>query len=377
MIWQIAIGLLLAVGGPICGAQERLVPLPTPRRPASQPARPSFLIGVYMQPPDTFDVWRLRGINTLFGYESREGTISNKQWSDTAAAKGFYYVRRPGDDPAADAADPNLLAWMHDDEPDVKRPPTDPARLQADYEAWKRAAPKVPVFLNFSGGNVLGGKTPKQTYLEYLKAADWVGNDFYAVTGYNRPDWLWKVGAAVDQLREWSNDKPQFAFIETSAQRLAWTPRNTRGVTPDELRAEIWHAVIHGVRGVVYFPQQIGQGFRYDATPPRVALEMSRQNKRLAELADALVTPMNPKEYGVGAAAPLEVGWRVAGGRFYVLALNFSDGAIPAQPIKLTGVGGSGAKAVWDGRTTEIKSGTITDNFGPYEVKVYEFAATK
>src|SRR5258706_10653364 len=234
-----------------CFGQERLTPLPTPKRPASQPARPRFVVGVFMQPPDMFEVWRLRGINTLVGYESRGGAISNKQWSDAAAAKGFYYLRKPAEDLDADAKDPNLLGWTHDDEPDVRKPPTDPKRLQDDYAAWKKAAPQLPVFVNFSGGNVMGGKVPKALYLEYLKAADWVGNDFYPVTGYNRPDWLWKIGAAVDTLRGWSGGKPQLGLIETSAQRLSWTPRATRGGGTDELGAEVWHAGIPRASGIV------------------------------------------------------------------------------------------------------------------------------
>jgi hypothetical protein len=345
--------------------------LPTPRRPATAPTPPKFVVGVYMQPPDTFDVWRTRGVNTLVGYESRGGSISNKDWSDAAAAKGFFYFRKPNaPDLAADAKDPNLLAWMHDDEPDVRKPPTDPSALQEHYAQWKKAGPNVPVFVNFSGGNVLGGKTPKETYLEYMKAADWFGNDFYAVTGYNRPDWLWKVGAAVDRLREWSGGRPQFAFIETSEQRLPWTPKTTRGVTTDEFRAEVWHAVIHGARGVVYFPQQIGEGFKYDATPPRVALEMAKQNKRLSELGDVLAGEQNPATFKAEAASPLEVGWRVAAGRAYVIALNFSDDVAKGRAIKVSGPAPRAA-AMWEGRDVAVSGGVITDDFGPYEVHVY------
>jgi hypothetical protein len=354
-------------------AQERRVPVATPKPPTTAPAKPAFVIGVYMQPQDSFDVWRLRGINTLVGYESRGGTIPNDEWCAAAAIKGFYYVRKPAGEPAADAKDPFLLGWMHDDEPDVKKPPTDPKALQDAYAGWKRSAPDVPVFVNFSGGNVLGGKVPKETYQEYMVAADWIGNDFYPVTGYNRPDWLWKIGAAVDQLREWSGGKPQFAFVEASAQRLSWTPRTTRGVSVDEFRAEVWHAVIHGVKGIVYFPQQIGEGFRYDMTPPRVALEMSRQNRRLTELGAALASAMNPKEVEVKAAKPMEVGWRVHGGKVYVIALNFSDDTAKGQVISIGGASGP-AKMLWEDRSVELKEGMLTESFGPYEVRVYELA---
>jgi hypothetical protein len=226
---------------------------------------------------------------------------------------------------------------------------------------------------------VLGRKVPKETYLAYLKSADWVGNDFYAVTGYNRPDWLWKVGAAVDELREWSNNKPQLAFLESSAQRLSWTPKETRGVTADELRAEIWHAVIHGVKGVVYFPQQIGEGFKYDATPPGVAMEMSRQNRRLNEMGAVLAGAMNPGPYALKVDEPLEAGWRVtADGRLHVIALNFSDKPVGARRIRIEG----GpvvprAKVTWESREVGLSGGAITEGFAPYEVKVYDIPVTK
>jgi hypothetical protein len=363
-------------------AQERLIPLPTPKRPEVMPARPAFVVGVFQQPTSLFDTWRLRGINTLVGYEGESGSrrISNHDWTEAAAAKGFYYFKQPSDDLAADARDPNLLAWMHADEPDVKKPPTDPKVLGEAYAEWKKAGPNVAVYVNFSGGNVLGGKVSRETYVEYMKAADWVGNDFYPMTGYNRPDWLWKVGAAVDQLRAWSGDKPQFAFIETSSQRLSWTPRNTRGVTPAELRAEVWHAVIHGVKGVVYFPQQIGEGFRYDATPTNVSLEMSQQNRRLNEMGAMLASEMNPRAFSVKCAKPLEVGWRAAAdGQLVVIVLNFSDAPVAGARVEVGGVDGGAirARVTWESREIPLSGRVLTDGFEPYGVKAYEIVPPK
>src|SRR5258705_11601982 len=83
--------------GIVCEAQERAVPRAVPRRPVSQPARPRFVIGVFQQPTSSFDVWRVRGVNTLVGYEAESGSkrISNHDWTEAAAAKGFYYIKQP------------------------------------------------------------------------------------------------------------------------------------------------------------------------------------------------------------------------------------------------------------------------------------------
>src|SRR5215204_6700398 len=67
-----------AVTAVTAAGQERIRSLPTPRRPTTAPLAPKFIVGVYMQPTDTFDVWRTRGVNTLVGYESRGGAIANK-----------------------------------------------------------------------------------------------------------------------------------------------------------------------------------------------------------------------------------------------------------------------------------------------------------
>src|SRR5438046_2051646 len=125
MVVRSIIGIFIAalLAG-ACLAQDRLLPRPTPRRPATRPAPPKFIIGVFQQPVGSFDTWRVRGINTLVGYEAEKNSknISNHDWTESAAAKGFYYIRQPSDDLQSDANDPNLLAWMHADEPDVKKP---------------------------------------------------------------------------------------------------------------------------------------------------------------------------------------------------------------------------------------------------------------
>ncbi len=153
---------------PTTPAPERKADPTTPRRPASQPAVPKFVIGVFQQPTSSFDAWKGRGINTVVSYESQGGKVSNDEWSEAAAAKGFYFIRQPSDDLEADAKEPNLLALMHDDEPDIRKPPTPADVLARRYADWKKAAPDKPVFLNVSGGQMLGGKTPKTVYDAYF-----------------------------------------------------------------------------------------------------------------------------------------------------------------------------------------------------------------
>ena len=57
----------------------------------------------------------------------------------------------------------------------------------------------TPIF--FGGINVylqqksaLFRKTPRVVYEQYLQSADWIGNDFYPVSGWNQPTWIPRIG---------------------------------------------------------------------------------------------------------------------------------------------------------------------------------------
>jgi hypothetical protein len=298
-------------------------------------SRPTFIIGVWSPPARDLAAWKTRGANTAVGYESESNTVSMDQWIAAARRQGMFTIRRPHKDIADDLNDPSLLAFLQMDEPDQRG--IDPEVLLDQYGDWKKRAPGIPVFLNVSGGHLLFRKTPRETYEQYFRAADWIGNDFYPVTGWNQPTWLPRIGQAIDLARELSDGKPQFAFIETSNQQLAWTPKNTRGVTPGELRAEIWQAIVHGAGGIIYFPQQFNP-FQFDATPSDVSLEMVKQDALLEKLGPILSLPHDPKGMKVSVTPPLEAAWRKgADGICYAIVVNMSPEPLKAQTIKLSG----------------------------------------
>jgi hypothetical protein len=360
------------------------VPIPqTERRPGNEthrirpardattrPSPPPFIIGVWYPPAASMPVWKARGVNTVIGYEHESQKVSMDEWTDAAAGQGLFMIRQPRMKVEDDLNEPYLLAWMQIDEPDLKG--VGPPVLAERYGQWKKDAPKMPVFLSVSGGGVLFRKTPRVTYQQYLESADWIANDFYPVTGWNQPTWIPRLGQAVDLCRTISGGKPQFAFIETSSQQLAWMPRETRGVTPAELRAEIWEAVIHGVKGIVYFPQQFNP-FQYDATPSNVSVEMARQNRILAELAPILSLPANPKEIGVSVASPLEAAWRkAAAGTIHLIILNPTAQALAAQVISIKGMGSVKQILLKEGdRSLTVSNQSFTDDFDPHQARIY------
>jgi hypothetical protein len=277
----------------------------------------------------------------------------------------LYSIRQPEGDPVADAKDPRLLAWfVIRDEPDVAyrqgEPNVSPADAEREAERLRKASPTTPLFVNLSGGYVIeafeGASRPSiADYREYLATADWISSDHYPVTGRARPDWIdlglpvskrsdgsrrFTIGWVLGQLSALSGGKPQFAILETSNQNLTWVPtRQRRGVTPDELRGEIWHALLNGARGLIYFPCSFNE-FQYDGTPPDVAVELTTQNARIEAWADLLLSPGQT----IAAPTPFESATRFYQGYTYRIVLNFSH-----QPATYAN----------------------GDRYGPYEYRAY------
>lgn len=342
-------------------------PLPTPA-PATSSSSP-FVIGVWSQPAWSMSDWEARGINTMVGYESLSGTVSNEAYSAAAVQNGLYMIRQANADPSKDVNQKNLLAWMLNDEPDYHNTPAQ--TLVNQYQALKKADPNIPVFVNFSGSSSLwgyGGKT-EVDYKKWLAAADWVSNDLYPITAHNRPSALDAPGLAAAELAQWSGGKRQFAVIEASDQQLPGH-ENYPGVTADQFRAEVFNAVISGATGIIYFPQRIGGGFLFNNMTPQVEAEMKSVDARLARIGPALMSQKDPAGASITVSGNLRATWRHYGGKTYLVVLNNSaTGAVAKMDVH--GVSATSASVDGEGRSVAIKNNQITDTFKPYEAHVY------
>lgn len=372
---------VLGLGGAVLFAPltERL----SPRQPVSSavvapaghgpPAGGSldgfFPIGVWVPPVTDFAKWKDRGVNTVVEVPQGHDV---ERWTAEARRQGLRMIRAPRPRPEDDLREELLLAWLLPDEPELKRAP--PASLLDSYQALKAVDSGRPVMVNFSGGYVLGLQRScnASCYRAYVAAADWISNDVYPVTGWDRADALQWVGRAITTLRPLSADRPQFAFIETSDQGLD-DGRNARGVTPSELRAEIWSAIIAGARGIWYFPPAFNP-FQFDATPPDVVAELTRQNAMITSLAAVLQGEINPRSIGARVQAPLQVTWRTSAEGDYVIVLNLSDTPQNGQVITLDGIAATSAGAVGENRSVPIVAEALRDDFGPYGLHIYKIA---
>jgi len=239
----------------------------------------------------------------------------------------------------------------------------------------KAAYPTMPVVMNLNGAGPLWGySTVTQAgYKEYLKTADWISQDLYPLNGHNRPGALDAPGQAAALLSQWSGGKRQITIIEASDMEATGVPANYPGPTADQLRAEVWNAVISGSTGIVYFPQRIGgAGFLWENMIPAVEAEMKTTNARLTRIGDALMSQMNPTGITATTSTGLRVTWRKYGGKTYLIALNNTNTTIAAGKITTTGVTANTTATVdSENRVIVVKAGVITDTFKPYESHVY------
>jgi hypothetical protein len=327
-----------------------------------------FPIGVYVQAPDNFELWKSRGVNTMVVVPDGN---SETAWNKAAIRDGLYEIRAPASNPASDVGDKNLLAWALPDEPDDVTTQIPFAKVQRTYRSWKRIDPRLPVYINFNGQfnqhDVKTNAGGTSWYHQYVRGANWITSDLYPVNNGEGND-LGVIGQEVTQLRQLAGSKPVFVFIESGAY-AAGNPV----ITPGQFRGEVWEAIIHGARGIFYFPVRVTPHFSYDVTPPAVAAEMTRQDATITKLAGVLQGTINPSSLGASAPSPLQVAWRSSAGHSYFFVLNLSPRAVSHQAIRLKGIGSAASATVYgENRTVPISGGTITDNFGPYAVHIYQ-----
>lgn len=273
------------------------------------PGTPDLIIAVDCQPStilikdaagkdlrvDNFGRWVDRGVNALFRSEASE---DRAQWLARAAAHGlkvFPSAPRLADgtiDLAAikrEDADPNVLGWSLDDEPDRRSVPI--ATIVRDRTAIKSISAKPVLFSCTGGGGGFDNEYYDGTALGqkaiggpgHRAPSGWFGQTDAVVWDYHlcatgRADMWFIHDRMQDRAFEWSGGKDQLIYAECSPQNLdnKGRPGPTVAQYQAVARVRLERAKARGqkVKGFILFPQRIGGGFVFDATPPELAASM-------------------------------------------------------------------------------------------------------
>jgi hypothetical protein len=350
-----------------------------------------FPIAVWLQNTKNAQKYQAVGINLYVGLY-RGPTMEQLDDLKKAGMRVVASQRRASPEIMAS---PVVAAWMHGDEPDNAQslpqpqkgygPPILPSVIQSNYTRIKEVDLSRPVLLNLGQGvaydQYIGRgvrRNHPEDYPEYIKGSDVVSFDIYPVV-HETPEIAGRleyVAKGVERLVKWTNgEKPVWNCIECT--RIS--NRETKA-TPAQVRTEVWMALIHGSRGLIYFVHQFEPTFREAALldDPEMVAGVTALNAQIRELAPVLNSPTIPDAVTVKSSAddvPIAAMVKRHGDATYLFTVAMRNYATRGS-FKLAGVpAGSTVEVLGESRTISPRNGQFADNFKPYEVHLYRIKA--
>ena len=399
-LFSIVPALLVLAGLPISGAKAATVPtleVGTSTYGQWKNGLPNdtnyFPIAVWLQTPWNARSYQQAGINLFIGLW--EGPTTN-QLAELRAI-GMPVICAQNQVGLENKDSPIIVGWMHGDEPDnaqgipgLRRygPPIPTEKVVADYQRIKAADPSRPILLNLGQGvawdNYIGRgvrRNHPEDYLEYVKGSDIVSFDIYPAA-HDSPEIQGKleyVAQGVARLVKWAGpDRIVWNCIECT--QISNPPRKA---TPDQVRSEVWMALIHGSRGLIYFVHQFEPKFNEAAllADPQMLAAVTAINRQVRELAPVLNSPTiatgvkvrlegaaTQETSSAGAIATLQ---KRVGNGLYVFTVNMRNAASRAQLSVSAASAGRAVEVLGEGRQIPLSQGAFTDSFKPYEAHLY------
>lgn len=343
-----------------------------------------FPLAVWLQAPHNAAKYKALGINLYVGL----WTGPDDEQLATLEKAGIQLICHQNDAALKSANARTIVGWMHGDEPDNAQelpngkgygPPIEPQKIVADYEKLRAADPSRPIFLNLGQGVAWdawigrGVRSNKpEDYPEYVKGGDIVSFDIYP-TSHDHKDVAGKlefVPRGVERLVKWTERaKPVWCCIETTQ-----ISNPGKMPTPQAVRSQVWMALIHGARGIIYFAHQFKPKFIEAGllAHPEIVDAVKNINAEVKSLAPVLNAPdvsdaveiAQPKD-----AAPVAFLVKRHGGFTYVFAVNMRPAATRATFTVKGEV--KAVEAINEKRPLELSRNSFSDEFQGYAVHLY------
>ncbi len=183
------------------------------------------------------------------------------------------------------------------------------------------------------------------------------------------PELIWRAanyGATVDRMRALdTTGKPVWNFVEVGWSSNRRVDQGGRAIEPAEIRAAVWHSIIAGARGVIYFNHSFGG--------PKISFHVLREPTAAAQRAvvkstNRLITQLAPvlnSEFAdgfVSADPSVRTMAKFYHDTYYVFA-GSTQNSDSTPTFSLTGVVKGRAAVVGEDRTIPIADGRFTDDF--------------
>jgi hypothetical protein len=351
--------------------------------------QPFFPIMQWLQSTGNIDKNVALGINTFTGVWEQD-TTKALTYLNAYQARGVWGVVNFDADSRV-VSHPSLLGWIFGDEPDLQSNAIPPSTILAEYNAIKAVDPNHPVLLTLTAGfyaplnHVPAWMNGSDSYYyDYCAAADVVGFDIYPIYGWCRKDWLAYVGGAQDELRvKYSRGlRSTYQWIECvkcCSKWCSYPERSAYGPYPNEIRAEVWLAIVHGAKSIGYFTHTwrssdcsaSGDAYysQYQLTTEQEA-EITRTNRQITALTPVIARgDLDAVQHRVvSGGGRVDVLAKVKGSDLYVIAVNVLHAAASNDQVvelEIPGLASASTSATVyeEGRTLPIVGRKLTDSF--------------
>ncbi len=252
-------------------------------------------------------------------------------------------------------------------------PRTPPEEIATRYAAKQAADPSRPIYLNLTA-RFFGPQRqlPLEVYQGFCAATDIVGFDHYPIYGWGRPDRIHEIAQVTAALRDLAGEgKPVWAILETT-NGSQWVREDMRPPTPEEIRAEVWMAIINGATGIGYFPHAWKPTYSQCRIPEENQAELRRLNTQITELTPAILgDPVEGVTCESEGELPVDVMARKGEDGTYVFAVNLLRAEREAK-ISLPGLpAGAEIEVLGEDRKLAAQEASFSDSFGELEVHLY------
>jgi hypothetical protein len=339
-----------------------------------------FPIGVwgsYNFTPQNIQLDKDAGLNT---YVWDAGQAAWEQ--QNVAASGMRSIRNNSD---RSTLGPHVAGWLLGDEIDMCCGP--PGYVGGNgYNMLTSTLASLPLdgrarYANYGKG-VVFWQTDDQAQRFVNEFQQLVSNDVYWFTDPNersRPGYRLAAsyGWTVDRMRAldamarrpWEDAngrKPIWNFVETGWPFTESAAQGGRAITGPELRAAVWHSLIAGARGIIYFQHSFGGPHIGDHHTIRSNSEGTRPavtavNAQIKSLAPVLNAPT--VEGLVTGSPGLRTMAKWQGGKFWIFAGRTQNGGQTSNTISLPCVGNATAAVDGEGRSIPLTGGRLADSF--------------
>lgn len=359
-------------------------------QPLPSSANPNYFpIGVWLQQTRHAKEYKMAGVNTYVGLWDG---LDQAQLSELKNA-GMKVMCDQNAFALGKLTDTTIYAWTQGDEPDNAQwnattnkydPCIDPAVIISRYNDLKVKDATRPVYLNLGQGvsnidwvgrGTCTGKTDLYPVYKngYVKGCDIVSYDIYPVNNTDiTKEKLWYVPKGIDSLRVWSEDKkPVWCWIEVTKID---SKTSNRQPTAQEVKAEVWMALVHGASGFGYFchswkPDLDDAALLNDATMLDAVTKINKEITSLAPVLNSKTTNGYASVTSSNTAVPINMLTKNIGNVNYIFSVGMRPGTTTAT---FSINSGNTVEVIGEARTITVNAGKFTDNFSSYGVHLYK-----